>query len=521
MMTLARRHFYDPLGQSVLVHIFGLSFACSTRLSWKKMPRGFSGPQHHSYLVGASHVLPEQQASKPITTYGNAPVTARHPALPRKPPKATSFSIPRVSSAPVDAESILAQRMPEPSPTTPVDRGVKRQTSYTAAEKGKGDLLPLTARPPQEPSRVRSMSSNSMSTWNAKAPQREDSVVTRTLRSRGKRTSSSSVDSTSLDAASMHQVRPYNSAPSGWSFSSDRPHATAYGQQKSSTNLFQLFAALVVTCLVYESYRRALSTTEQFAKLRHDESMVLLHLRKVEQSSIHLHEQLTRLNDGTVLEFKETDAGSQDGSPVDAELIRVQTQQLVQMEEELQHELRGLQTKLQHSARTAITEAYGEGPVQVSFDLDFGDVMEAERIVISLWYDTPYAAWLLLDQVRRGQWKGARFSLDKGMSISATPDKLETDRMIDFIEQGHEKHEAWTVGLADVEGGGFSLFINLQDNTGPNKRKVCVGKVIEGFGTLQKLIASTRKFDGTDRAITIKHATGSRMPTSNSAGIFD
>jgi len=246
----------------------------------------------------------------------------------------------------------------------------------------------------------------------------------------------------------------------------------------------------------------------------------MLHLQGIERKSIQLHELIGRLSDGTVLQPpKEQPSGSQkEADPIDSKLIHVQTQQLYQMEEELQHELRGLQTKLQQVARSSIVNAFGEGPIQLTFDLAFDETVGAiEHISIQLWYDTPHAAWALIEQVLKGAWTGAKFTLDDGASLTMVPPKLDPNVKLDFIEKAREKHEAWTVGLTQYDNGGIGLFINLQDNSVDRKHDVCVGKVIEGFGSLQKLVSSLRS----NRSVTVKSAAAARLPRGKASGIFE
>lgn len=290
-----------------------------------------------------------------------------------------------------------------------------------------------------------------------------------------------------------------------------------------NTNFLQLIALLVITCLVWESYRRSRSTTEQFEKLKHDEGLMIMHLQKLEQASIQLHEVLGRLADTARLHnpMAAQEGQKADNLPVDAELIRVETQRLQQYEEELQHEVRGLSSKLQRSARDSIVKTFGEGPIQISFDVDFGTIIGApERISISLGYDTPYAAWALIQQIQKDDWIGAKFTVENGFKLTLSSSVINKEAKLDFLEKSRQKHEAWTVGITELEGGGLQLFVNLQDNSETYKHEVCIGKVVEGFGTLQKLVASTRKLDGSDRPVTIKNAFASRMSKGKPNGFF-
>ena len=281
-------------------------------------------------------------------------------------------------------------------------------------------------------------------------------------------------------------------------------------------SFFNMFVMLCVTCLVWESYRRALSTMEQFDKLKHDESLLLLHLHKMEKTSIQLGEVITRLNDGSGARPANQPTGSSKDEPVDAEITRITIAQLKQMEAELQNELGSLQMKLQEDARRSIVRAFGEGPIQVSLDLDLGGE-SVVSISIALSYDTPYAAWTLIDQVQRGLWTNSKISWDKGMSLSAVQANPKPASQLDFVEKSSEVHLPWTVGLTDTPGGGLTLFVNLKDNSVQRKNDVCIGKVQEGsFEALQKLVASTRSMNGSDHSVIIKSASASRMSRGKS-----
>ena len=260
---------------------------------------------------------------------------------------------------------------------------------------------------------------------------------------------------------------------------------------------------------------KALSTTERLDQFREDESMLMLHLQRIERQSIHLHENLSRLGDmsGRIAASDTTNhAGDiptkNDG--VDSNLIRVQTQQLYQMEEELDHELRALQAKLQHVARSSIINTYGDGPVKVVLDLDFPEgTPDAGNNAISilLWYDTPHAAWTWLEQIRKGEWNGSSFKIGKSASIDASP-VISNAGTLDFVEKSQKSHDAWTVGLTDIEGS-LAMFINLQDNADVRKHEVCVGKVIDGFDALQRLIDVARS--DTNRPVAIHRASATRL----------
>lgn len=279
-------------------------------------------------------------------------------------------------------------------------------------------------------------------------------------------------------------------------------------------HMAQMLFVLAVTVLVYESHSKAIFAANQLSQFKEEESLLLLHLQKIEQQSIQLHENLSRLAQaGDPIEpvAEKVDKGTE-SSEVDFDLIHKQTQQLYQMEEELTHEVRTLQTKIQQSARNHIIREFGEGPVQVILDLDFGQEAsqnQANQITILLWHDTPHAAWIWLEQIRKHIWDDANFQWKQSHLIEANPvhDDHSGSR-IEFIEQSQHGHHEWTVGLRESDGGDLHMYFNLQDNSNIHKHEVCVGKVTDGFDVLQHLLETSRvqRYDH-DRAIRIKKAS--------------
>ncbi|KAG7358820.1 cyclophilin type peptidyl-prolyl cis-trans isomerase [Nitzschia inconspicua] len=261
-------------------------------------------------------------------------------------------------------------------------------------------------------------------------------------------------------------------------------------------NILQVVIVLAVTALVWESHHKALFAAEQLKQFKNEESLLLMHLQKIEQQSIQLHENLSRLAQvGTGGRLTGGAINSSAGGKVDFDLIHKQTQQLYQMEEELNQEVKALQSRIQQSARNHIIQEFGEGPVQILLELDFGsnDKAMPNKIAILLWHDTPHAAWTILEQIGRNVWDGAEFHWTQGHIIDALPH--EPDPMggkVEFLEQSHHGHEAWTVGLRESDTGAMGLYINLQDNTNVHKHETCVGKVIDGFDALQRLLEASR-----------------------------
>merc|ERR1719343_1882630 len=219
--------------------------------------------------------------------------------------------------------------------------------------------------------------------------------------------------------------------------------------------------------------------------------------------------------------------------PIDYDLIHKQTQQLYQMEQELSHEVETLQKRIQLSARNHLIREFGEGPVQVLLDLDFGDSSAnagPHLITILLWLDTPHAAWTWLEQIGNNVWDGAEFKWEQGHIIDAYPPEYRVDPQRDgkteFVEHSLHAHQPWTVGVRELPNhanggsrGSMSMYINLQDNSQLNKHETCVGKIIDGFDALQQLLELSRKkgndenHDKSSSSISIRKATAMHYVT--------
>jgi hypothetical protein len=367
--------------------------------------------------------------------------------------------------------------------------------NFRAAEKGTGSILPQTVSSPQH-----GYSSDGLKDRLSSMDAIRDMSF---LRSR-KRTSSADVFATQTDSCDVAQswnsrggVERQNGY-ADYSAPSVRKPVVFFSKLHpfKKREWAQILVIAVVFFLVFDSYSKAVSTTEKLEHFQAEESMMMMHLQRIEQQWIKLHENMSRLvSESTGLVRTQNTSTEEAKAPeaVDSELLRAQTQQLYQMEEELDHELQALQEKLQSVARSSIVRTFGEGPVQATLELEFPDGgfgTDRASIVIMLWYDTPHAAWTWIQQIRKGDWDGAVFERGKGFSVDAAP-LSPSSSSLDFVERSQKGHEAWTVGLTD-DGGSLKMFINLQDNSETRKYDVCVGKIIDGFDALQRLVDLTR-----------------------------
>jgi hypothetical protein len=306
--------------------------------------------------------------------------------------------------------------------------------------------------------------------------------------------------------------------------------------QKLGSNLWRFvkksdWTQIIILCcvfyIVYDSYIKLVATSGQLQKLRDDEGMMLLHLHRLEQQSIRVHENIAKIGEKKNSMDQQPPQNSQkllgggggESDPnglasravIDDAEIHAQTQQLYEMEQELDHELHSLQEKLQQAARASITSKYGDGPIKVVLEIEIPDDtdMSNNQISILLWYDTPHAAWTWLKQILVGEWDGSEFQVGELSSIDAQP-IIYNAGTLDFLEKSQKTHELWTVGLSNQQGN-LNMFINLKDNSNSKDRQyaVCVGKVIDGFDVIKKMLRSSHK--NKSRPIRIHTATATQL----------
>ena len=476
----------------------------------------------------------------------------------------------------IDSDNVLpmSQNNNDEAPQKP-----RRATMMRAAETGKGNLLPMRGagtsvlrQNQQLPQRIqRKPPGRSSSTSSALPRTRQDLGDSKSHKEtflRRRNANASSDDE--FDASSQSRIRRNYSGSrrtrhsSGMSVSSTGSYGGANGsssREHSSSSgwgngilcerqliklsrmklghLLQVVIVLAVIALVYESHNKALFATEKLMQFKEEESLLLLHLHQIEEITIHLHENFQRLAEASE-DGADGSGGlgaSQGDEPrVDYDLLDKQIKQLQHMEKDVSKEVDTLQKRIQRSARGHIIKEFGEGPVQVTLELDFGDSksnVESNRISILLYQETPHAAWTWLEQIGNNVWDGAEFKWQESHIIDAVPPKNkvdgERDGRIEFIEHPkREEHAPWTVGVRQLPNsnggrGAMGMYINLQDNSKLHRHETCVGKVIDGFDTLQTLLEKSRN-SGNDQSssrtlpISIRKATAEHYVTKKTVG---
>jgi len=319
----------------------------------------------------------------------------------------------------------------------------------------------------------------------------------------------------------------------------------------------QLIVLLVIAILVLWSRSQAALATDTLLHLRETESVSLLKLHRLESHSMHVHElmrsRLLRENG----KMKDTDDiedllnGEDPEEAVDSkdDPLMDQYQQLSQMASDLRNHaaVTTLQSNIQETAIDKMIDLYGEGPVKVVVELDFGDdsnrrnsheLAKGSYISIVLWPDTPHAAWTWLDQIVRNVWDGSSVGWDPTSTfLQFKPTKEDPlDRgHLEFVE-GHPSqeqsnpdmhHGAWTIGLRETLGDDqkssrLEMFINLANNQNKRKHETCVGKIFDGFDALQRLLEGTEVTEYGDAVtkVSVKSVSAMHMTHQEFGQIF-
>lgn len=316
----------------------------------------------------------------------------------------------------------------------------------------------------------------------------------------------------------------------------------------------QLVLLVVIALLVMWSRSQAALATDTLLHLRETESVSLLKLHRLESHSMHVHElmrnRLLRENG----KLKDTDDledlldGEDPEEAIDPkdDPLMDQYQQLSQMAFDLRNHaaVTTLQSTIQETAIDKMTDLFGEGPVKVVVDFDFGDksfiandnnrqnartLTKGTYISIVLWPDTPHAAWTWLDQIGRGVWDGSAIGWDPTSTLlqfQPTKEDPKDRGHLEFVE-GHPSqqesnpdmhHGAWTIGLRETIGddqktSSLEMFINLSNNKNERKHETCVGKIFDGFDVLQRLLEGTEVTEYGDAVtkVTVKSVSAMHM----------
>lgn len=345
---------------------------------------------------------------------------------------------------------------------------------------------------------------------------------------------------------------------------------------------FQCLVLFVIMVLVVWLRFQAAFTTDTLLRLREEKSLGLLKLHRLEDHSLHLHElirnRLLRMN-GVGKEWSISNdpfaatVHDQHKDHEEEELLLLQHRQLVEMSSELKRHasVTALQETIQQTAVEEIIETYGEGPVRVVIEFDFDqrnddadrqgrtvvvNTNKSTSISILLWPDAPHAAWTWLKEIHDNIWDNANLHLDAKSTmlqfLSSTTLNDYHNHHLEFVEHHPNQersnpdvhHGPWTVGLREsiieedqqlrqlasdsrkekkqkrTTNSRLEMFINLADNYEEHKHETCVGKIIDGFDTLQRLL-ETATLTGTGNVVFTNLSVKTVTATHHVTNMYD
>jgi hypothetical protein len=294
--------------------------------------------------------------------------------------------------------------------------------------------------------------------------------------------------------------------------------------------MIQLLLLFCILLFVLQADARASFAADQLLQFNEEESMLLLKLQRIEHQSIQLHENIRKRLQRAGIQYNNDDADADEEGGDDP--FGKQMSHLYEMSDELNEQVGTLRQRITKSSIDDIIEEYGEGPIKVVLELEFLELdhdddhrptttyrdneAKSTRMSILLWPDTPHAAWTWLEQIGRHIWDDAEFRWESPTqpSLELTPTKMDPLQrgQLEFVEHHDHPnlHGAWTVGLRETEEGMLQMFLNLQENGEYQKHETCVGKVVDGFHALQKLMEATR-LNGNASSIRVKRMSAMHM----------
>jgi cyclophilin family peptidyl-prolyl cis-trans isomerase len=394
------------------------------------------------------------------------------------------------SSPPSSGKFILPTTVRPESPSGSV-RSTPKTRRVKAAESGTGTLLPVLINTPLLASssasgklvlmnRVRSFSDMSHGTDKQDSPSEAGGL---------RRRSTLNLDDESI---TLLQRRHSMSGPGlpihNGSNSRGRSGGTTQTYLQVNTKCFtighllQAMVVCVVFYLVYDAHYKVQEAAHRLEHYKQEEAMLIVQMDGVEDRAAQLQDQLTKLREDHHQATENIDETKTQTLDIHNEIHQWKREYF-----EVNKEVHALQDFMQDVARKELQSQYGQGAViHVNLDLNIGNA-ERSQISVELFEEAPHASWVFVQQIANGDWSQANFIWHPAHMVLASPSKAASVKL-EFIEKSYHHHEAWTIGLTRSHNGGYNLYVNLQDNSHVHEGDVCLGKIVGGFDTLQKLM---------------------------------
>jgi hypothetical protein len=87
----------------------------------------------------------------------------------------------------------------------------------------------------------------------------------------------------------------------------------------------------------------------------------------------------------------------------------------------------------------------------------------------------------------------------------------------EFDENIAHWHDAWSIGVRNSHDGTLQMILNISDNH--DSQDTCIGRIVDGFNTLQRFFKLPTNNDGELTTIKVKRVSATHMTHTELANI--
>lgn len=302
-------------------------------------------------------------------------------------------------------------------------------------------------------------------------------------------------------------------------------HQQSGGVPSQPRSLFSGFTLLTVGCValgmfaMFTSQSKLQIANAQIATLMKHKEELSEQLGKFDANIRHLQKEIVALDVSTGRQ------GQAENDEREVKHLRAMNE-MSELKDRLHTEAIeavNLKKLVQRASRDDIIAKYGDGSLQVEFELIFPEHHRgATKFVVEMAPAEvmPHSVHTFLEMVSNGLLDGCSFILNAMHVLKAAPLPFDgssaADKARAFAEKGLESvafkeyneeypHQKYTIGFA--ADGSPSFYINTENNTEIHAGDPCFGRVISGFDAIRRLEATpTRNGIWFERRIGIKYA---------------
>jgi cyclophilin family peptidyl-prolyl cis-trans isomerase len=291
------------------------------------------------------------------------------------------------------------------------------------------------------------------------------------------------------------KLMPQQPYPSTWNNSRGSKLAFGTDRKAPRTRLVipvaQGVVLLILAFVLYDSRRKNIQHKQQLLSLDEERAHILEQMTWIDNAAKKVHkkysgsgynENLLQVDAKPIKHMSHDNNDSNTGN--DGKYYKDENKLLKEQMDQMQ-------LRVQQNARTRTSYQFGDEPVQVSLPISEGDVQN-ERFVIALSDDAPHAVNTFLQQVSNGLWNDIDFQqLQNGFALQAATRLSDTKPILEFVEQSRGCHAAGSVALHQLESDEFHtmvLKIHMKESATINVDDVCIGIVVKGFESLERIL---------------------------------